>query len=122
MATRATIDGYFQTGDIPTESQFQALFDSIVWKIDGSGIKSNFEDAATIVIPAEANLKKIVFWTDTNQWLKVGDAVDSDDYTDTNLIADVPYTLDIDKFSILGQTIHLTGEGLATINYKYYFD
>lgn len=120
MALIDTIKGYFETGDVPTQSQFYQFFEGIFFKDTGLGTEGTLAAAGTIAIPAKGKLQSIVFWTASNQWVKVGDSAGADDYIDQELTAGVPFELDIAKFSIAGQTIHLTGENVATINYKYY--
>ena len=115
-----TIKQYFQTDDRPTQAQFYEFFESIFWRDTGLAEKSVFATAGTIVIPAEIMLETIVFWTDTNQNLKVGDTAGSNEYEDVELTANVPYSLNLGLFSIAGQTIHLTGGDPANINFKYY--
>lgn len=120
MALIDTIKTYFQTGDKPTQSQFYAFFDGLFWKDTGLGVEGTLGAAGTIVVPEKGRLTEIVFWTTVNQNLKVGDSVGGDEHADQELTAGVPYSLDLALFSIAGQTLHLTGENLATINYKYY--
>ena len=42
MATRTTLKGYFQTGDKPTQAQFEALIDGVPNLTDGSVTDAEF--------------------------------------------------------------------------------
>jgi hypothetical protein len=120
MATKATIKTYFETGDVPTESQYVETFDSIYFIADGLGTKATFGASATIVIPAERKLVDINFWSTVAQNVKVGDSAGTGEYLDVELVANTVYTLDLGMFVTANKTLHLTGENLATINYKFY--
>jgi hypothetical protein len=120
MATKAVIKSYFETGDVPTEGQYIETFDSVYFIADGLGTKSSFGASATLVIPAEFKLVDIHFWSTVGQNLKVGDSAGTSEYLDVDLVANVPYSLDLGMFVIANKTLHLTGENIATINYKFY--
>lgn len=115
-----TIKNYFKTGDRPTQAQFYQFFEGLFWLDTGLGTKGVLNAAGTVVIPAEQQLAQIVFWTGTDQNVKVGDSAGTSEHLNADLTADTPYLLDLTLFSIDGQTIHLTGENLAPINYKIY--
>jgi hypothetical protein len=120
MAFIDTIKGYFQTGDVPTQSQFWEFFSYIHWKDAGLGTEGSFGAATTISIPAKQKCKEIVFWSATDQWVKIGDNANGTQHGEIELTANTPHSYDLDLFTINAKTIHLTGENLATINYKVY--
>lgn len=114
------VKNYFKTGDRPTQAQFYQFFEGIFFRDTGLGTKGVLNAAGTIEIPAEQQLAEIVFWTGTDQNVKVGDSAGANEHLNADLTANTPYSLDLALFSIEGQTIHLTGENLAPINYKIY--
>lgn len=119
MATKAEIKGFFQTGDVPTEAQFYAFFDSIYWLAEGLALTGTLNAAGVINIPATRELLKITFWSATGQNVKLGTSVGAGDLFDEELTANTPLSFDLSRFSIAGENVHLTGENLAAINYKF---
>lgn len=66
--SRATIKGYFNTGDTPTETQFHNLMDSVVWYDEGGASqpsRTNFSFTAGIPAPGDIDPVGVVsYWGD----------------------------------------------------------
>ena len=113
-----TLKTYFETGDIPTESQFADLIDNSYNKAEGLGIKETVTDDVSVVIPPERMLVELAIWSPTTQQITVGDSLGSTEYMDDLVIANVPYILDLKVFAITQKTLYVQGSG--TINVKKY--
>jgi len=68
MATRTTLKGYFQTGDKPTQAQFEALIDGVPNLTDGSVTDAEFSylNGTTSAIQTQIDGKQATLVNQTN--------------------------------------------------------
>lgn len=124
IITREVSKTKFETGDIPTQSEYADFHDSIYWKLEGLGNLVTVTGSHEIQIPANQMLTRIVVYVQNgNADISLGDTSGSKEHLeDEPLIIDVPRVFDIDPiFSINGQSVFLTfgnsGVSLGTMVY-----
>lgn len=120
-----TLKTYYETGDLPTQSEFEHLIDSKYSKFHGLGVTVQLQGSTEIVIPENQMLTKIVAYTQNgNAVMSLGDTLGSKEHLeDEPLNIDTPRVFDIDPiFSILGQSVFLTfgAGGVSTGTIIYY--
>lgn len=122
----SAIKTYFETGDIPTEQEFEHFIESKYSKFHGLGQKVSVTNNHEIIIPAEQMLARIVIWTTTgNAVINLGDTVGGKEHLDEEGISSgVPRVFDIDPiFSIAGQSVFIefdSGQGVVSGEVVFY--
>jgi len=102
---------YFETGDLPTQEEFEHLIDSKYSKHHGLGVAVAVNGSYEIQINENQMLSRVVVYTQNgNADISLGDTLGSKEHLeDEALVLNEPRVFDIDPiFSILGQSVFLT--------------
>tara|TARA_R110000796_G_scaffold52078_1_gene122872 strand:- start:347 stop:736 length:390 start_codon:yes stop_codon:yes gene_type:complete len=125
ILSRAINKTRFETGDVPTQSQYIDLLDSTYFKEEGLGDLISVTNSYEIVIPANRLLARIVVYTQNGTAIiSLGDTLGTKEYlSDETVLIDSPRVFDIDPiFSIAGQSVYLTfGAGGVAIGELVYY-
>ena len=80
----------------------------------------DFDTSQSIAIPAKHCLSKIIIWVDATGTVSVGDTDGGVEYMNETVFLNEPFILNLDLFSIAGQTIYVTGG--TGLHIKYYIE
>jgi hypothetical protein len=120
VVSRATLKGYFNTGDTPTEAQFANLIDTTILAEDsfipGKIYTANVTSGGgSITIPAGSLISHISIAAEGTGTVDIGTSA-----AGTQLAEDEPYivggtVIALNRYSLSAQTIHFTPTGTVQV-------
>lgn len=120
---RSTLKSYFQTGDTPSQAEFENFIDSVLnFQNDTpSGLVTGGDANFFIEIPANKMLERIIVHSAsiTSDAIRVGDTQGSTEYAEENIdTPNEPLIIDLFIYAITQRTVWVRIAENCT--YKYY--
>jgi len=121
----ASLKTYFETGDVPTQQEFEHFIDSKYSKFHGLGTEAAVTNEIEIIIPEKRILSRLIVWAIENAVINLGDTLGTKEHLeDEPLTANVPRIFDIDPiFALTQKSVFLEfddGQGTPSGNVIYY--